>query len=192
MGRWQPNARERLEHAALELFVERGYESTTAAEIAERAGLAKSTFFRHFTDKREVLFGGQDALNGLFADAIAGAPAGATPVEALGAALAAMVEIFVAERHAWAHRRQAVVMGNSDLRERELLKLAALTEAMADALRRRGVPDPAASLAAELGCLAFRNAYTRWADPANDRHFADVARQELDDLMAATATLTGR
>ncbi|MFB4269207.1 TetR/AcrR family transcriptional regulator [Nonomuraea sp. GTA35] len=190
MGRWEPNARERLERAALELFVERGYDSTTAAEIAERAGLAKSSFFRHFTDKREVLFGGQDVLNRLFADAIAGAPDGATPIQALGAALEAMADVFTADRHAWAHQRQAIVTSHDDLRERELLKLAALSGRMADALRERGVPDPAASLAAELGCLAFRNAYARWADPANEQGFADLARRELDDLRAATATLT--
>ncbi|WP_043619625.1 TetR/AcrR family transcriptional regulator [Nonomuraea candida] len=190
MARWEPNARERLERAALDLFVERGYESTTAAEIAERAGLAKSTFFRHFADKREVLFGSQDRLNGVFAEAITGAPGTAAPIEALGAALEAVATFFGRERHAWAHRRRAVVESSADLRERELLKLAALTAAMAGALRGRGVPDPAASLAAELGCLAFRNAYARWAEPANEREFADLARQELADLAAATATLT--
>ncbi|TYB60657.1 TetR family transcriptional regulator [Nonomuraea sp. PA05] len=190
MARWEPNARERLERAALELFVERGYDSTTAAEIAERAGLAKSSFFRHFSDKREVLFGGQDVLNRLFADAIASAPAEATPIEALGAGLEALASVFNTERHGWARQRQAIVVSHDDLRERELLKMAALTASMADALRERGVPDPAASLAAEVGCLALRNAYTRWVDPANDQGFAALARQSLHDLKTATAALT--
>ena len=69
MARWEPNARERLERAALALFTERGFDATTVAEIADRAGLTKSTFFRHFADKREVLFGGQDLLVQLFSDA---------------------------------------------------------------------------------------------------------------------------
>lgn len=189
MGRWEPNARGRLERSALELFVERGYESTTVAEIAERAGLAKSTFFRHFTHKREVLFGGRDAMSHLIAGAISGTPDSATPIAAVGAALDAMAAGFPQERRPWVRQRQMVIAGNSDLRERELLKRAALAEAMADALRERGVPDPTASLAAELGTLALRNALDRWADPADRQDFADVARQELDGLRAATAAL---
>jgi AcrR family transcriptional regulator len=189
MGRWEPNARERLQRSALELFLQQGYERTTAAEIAERAGLTKSTFFRHFTDKQEVLFWGQDALIRLFVDAITGAPGSVTPIDALGAALDAAATVFRPERRAWAQQRQSVIADNSDLRERELLKRAALAEAMADALRKRGVTDPTASLAAEFGSLAFRNAFARWVDPANQRDFADVAHQELDGLRAATAAL---
>ncbi|MFC5829025.1 TetR/AcrR family transcriptional regulator [Nonomuraea insulae] len=189
MGRWEPNARERLGRSALELFLERGYESTTAAEIAERAGLAKSTFFRHFADKREVLFGGQDRLNRLFIDAVTGVPDSATPLDAVAAALDAVAAAFGPEQRAFVRQRHAVISGNSDLRERELLKLAALTAVMADTLRERGVPDPAASLAAELGSLAFRNAHARWIDPANQQDFPDLARQELNELKAATATL---
>ncbi|MFY1635141.1 TetR/AcrR family transcriptional regulator [Solwaraspora sp. WMMB335] len=189
MGRWQPNARERLQGAALELFLQRGYENTTAAEIAERAGLAKSTFFRHFADKREALFGGQDVLNRMFVDAITGAPESATPIEALRAALLAAATFFGPERRAWAQRRHTVVEANSELRERELLKLAGLTAAIAGALRERGLADPTASLAAEFGGLAFRNTFARWIDPANHLDFADVARQELDGLRAATAAL---
>ncbi|MEV0613742.1 helix-turn-helix domain-containing protein [Nonomuraea sp. NPDC050404] len=189
MGRWEPNARERLERAALELFLQRGYESTTAAEIAERAGLAKSTFFRHFADKREVLFHGQGALNTTFADAVIGAPDSATPIEAIGAVLDAAATIFGPERHELARARQDVIDGHDDLRERELLKLAALTGAITDALRARGVPDPTATIAAEFGLLAFRNAFVRWADPANEREFGAIAHQELDTLRAATAAL---
>ncbi|NEB73710.1 TetR family transcriptional regulator [Streptomyces sp. SID14478] len=191
MGRWEPNARERLAEAAMELFVERGYESATAAEIAQRAGLAKSTFFRHFADKREVLFGGQEVLNTLIADGIAGAPATATPIEALGAALQAASVAFGPERREWVRTRQDIVAGHSDLRERELLKRAALVEVMTRALRARGVPDPAASLVSEIGSIAFRNALERWIAPsAAQPDFAAVAREELDALKAATAALS--
>src|ERR1700684_661610 len=99
MARWQPNARERLERAALALFAEHGYDATTVAEIADRAGLTKSTFFRHFADKREVLFGGPDMLTGLSSDAIRTAPPAATAVGCLAAALQAAAAAFTAERH---------------------------------------------------------------------------------------------
>ena len=74
MGRWEPNARGRLEQAAMELYLERGFDQTTVAEIAERAGLTERTFFRHFADKREVLFAGAGALQELLVSAVAGAP----------------------------------------------------------------------------------------------------------------------
>jgi len=188
MVRWEPNGPERLARAALELFDQRGYENTTVAEIAERAGLTKSTFFRHFTDKREVLFG-RDEMSRLLVDAIAGAPDSATPIEAVGAALDATRKAFDPRRRAWVRQRQAVISGNSELWERELLKRATLTDAMTDALRARGVTDPTASLAAELGGLAMRHTLARWIDPAEERDFADIAHRELAELRAATLTL---
>src|SRR5438270_53533 len=113
MARWEPNARERLERAALALFVEHGYDATTVAEIADRAGLTKSTFFRHFADKREVLFGGQDILAGLFSDAIRAAPPSATTVECLAAALGSAAAAFTPDRHDLAPQRRAVIAANS-------------------------------------------------------------------------------
>src|ERR1700742_4560731 len=107
MARWQPNASERLAVAALDLFAERGYEDTTVIHIAEGAGLTKSTFFRHFADKREVLFGG-DTMTGLLAGGIAAAPVTATPLEAVAHALdAAGREAFTPERREFSARRQA-------------------------------------------------------------------------------------
>src|ERR1700761_9165554 len=120
MPRWEPNARERLERAALALFTERGYDATTVAGIADRAGLTKSSFFRHFADKREVLFGGQDLLTERFTAAIAGAPPAAAPAECLAAALAAAAPFFTPERHDLAAQRRAVIAANSELQEREL------------------------------------------------------------------------
>src|SRR5437764_15351745 len=115
MARWEPNARERLERAALALFAENGYDATTVAQIADRAGLTKSTFFRHFADKREVLFGGQDVLAERFTTAIATAPAAATTIDCLAAALAAAAFAFTAERHDLAPQRRAVIAANSEL-----------------------------------------------------------------------------
>ncbi|MFF4342134.1 helix-turn-helix domain-containing protein [Kitasatospora sp. NPDC001540] len=188
MARWDPNARGRLERAALELFVRQGYDRTTVAEIAERAGLAKSTFFRHFADKREVLSGG-DALTRLLTGAVAAAPPGAGPRQAVEAALAAVgAQAFTPERHGTVRERQQVVAANPELTERELLKHEALATAFADALRERGTPDPAARLAAVLGLLALRAALARWtARPGQD--FTALALAELAALCEAAAAL---
>jgi AcrR family transcriptional regulator len=190
MPRWEPDAAERLVGAALELFVEQGYDDTTVAQIAERAGLTKSTFFRHFPDKREVLFGGQDEFFGLPVQAIAAAPSAAEPLEAVGAGLQALAGVFTAERHPFASTRQGIIAANPELQEREALKRAAFAAAMRRALRRRGVTEPAATLGAELGVLAFRAAFARWADPANEQDFGQLALQALEELQAAGAALT--
>ncbi|WP_410644867.1 TetR/AcrR family transcriptional regulator [Amycolatopsis sp. lyj-346] len=189
MSRWEPNTRERLLDAALDLFAERGYDSVTVAEIAERAGLTKRTFFRHFTDKREVLFAGQEVLSRIFAEAIAEAPSPASPVEAVAAGLTAAAAAFGPQRRDRARQVQSVVAGHRDLRERELLKHATLTAAMAGALRARGVPDPTAGLAAEIGGLAFTTGFTRWVAPGNEREFTELVREALAELVAATAAL---
>lgn len=190
MARWEPNAQERLTQAALELFVDQGYDKTTVAEITERAGLTKRTFFRHFADKREVLFAGQDILLHLFTEAIANAPAAATPLEAVLTALEDAGEVaFTEKRLEFARKRQSVVEANDSLRERELLKRARLTSAMADALRGRGVADLTARLTAEVGNLAFATAFGRWVRPANQRDFATLARETLAELRKAAASL---
>jgi AcrR family transcriptional regulator len=189
MARWEPNARDRLERAALALFVEHGYDATTVAEIADRAGLTKSTFFRHFTDKREVLFGGQDILARMLGDAIRAAAPSATTVECLAAALESVTIAFTPERHDLAPQRRAVIAANSELQERELLKRAHLASAMADALRARGADDTTARLAAEMGMLAFSTAYTRWAAPANRQPLNEIAHAALRDLQARATTL---
>ncbi len=189
MGRWEPNARERLERAALALFAEHGYDATTVAEIADRAGLTKSSFFRHFADKREVLFGGQDMLVKLFTDAIRSASPSATTASCLAAALEASAAAFTAERHDLAEQRRAVIGANPELRERELLKRARLSSAMADALRARGADETTARLAAEVGVLAFSTAYARWATPDNREPFAEIAQAALRDLQARATAL---
>jgi AcrR family transcriptional regulator len=186
MPRWEPNGRQRLSRAALELFAEQGYESTTVAEITERAGMASSTFFRHFGDKREVLFIGQDILSKLFADGVAAAPASATPLEAVAAGLDAAAAGFPAELQDLAPQRAAVIAATPQLQERETLKSAGFAAAMAGALRERGVADPVAAIAAELGLLAYKAAQVRWAAPGNQRPLRELARAELQALQAAT------
>ena len=192
MARWEPNARERLERAALALFTEHGFDATTVAEIADRAGLTKSTFFRHFADKREVLFGGQDMLVQLFGDAIRSAPAAATAAECLAAALEAAAVAFTPERHDLAPQRRAVIAANSELQERELLKRARLASAMTEALRARGAGEATARQAAEVGVLAFSTAYARWAAPDNLLPFAEIANAALQELQTSAAGLAGR
>jgi AcrR family transcriptional regulator len=186
MSRWEPNARGRLEQAALELFVERGFEQTTVAEIAQRAGLTERTFFRYFADKREVLFAGAGALQELLVLAVAQAPGSATPLDAVVGALEAAAPMF-AERGDYPSQRQAVIAANAELQERELIKLAALAAALARALRERGTPDPAASLAAEAGIAVFRIAFERWTADDCQPDLAKLIRQSLHELKDVTA-----
>lgn len=181
MSRWEPDARGRLERAALELYAERGFEQTTVAEIAERAGLTERTFFRYFADKREVLFGGEQVLQNLFVDALAAASADATACVAVASGLDAVGKMF-AGRHADARRRQAVVNANTALRERELIKLSALTTAVAAALRDRGVAPPAADLAAETGVAVFKVAFARWIAAERETDLRALMREVLDEL----------
>ncbi len=186
MSRWEPNARGRLEQAALDLYQERGFEQTTAAEIAERACLTERTFFRYFADKREVLFGGQDMLREIYVSTIASAPDSAAPIDAVAAALEAAAPVF-RERHELARQRQTVIAANPGLQERELLKRASFASAMADALRKRGVTDPAARLAAEVGVIAFKTAYARWVSEPDEQDLSRLIRESLDQLQGIIA-----
>jgi AcrR family transcriptional regulator len=186
MGRWEPNASGRLREAAMELYVERGYEQTTVAEIAARAGLTARTFFRHFADKREVLFAGSDSLQDLLVSALHGAPGSASAMDAVSAALDAAAAALGAHRE-YSRRRQSVIAANAELRERELIKMASLSAALAEGLRRRGVTEPEASLAAEAGIAVLRVAFERWLGEPDDRGLAPVMRESLDRLRALTA-----
>jgi AcrR family transcriptional regulator len=195
MVRWQPDAELRLQEAALSLYAEQGYDATTVAQIAERAGLTKRTFFRYFADKREVLFRGANELTELFVDATAAAPASATPIEAaLAAGLGAAGEMFAA-RQEFARRRQAIIAANPELQERELIKLSSMAEAIAAALRSRGVSELAASLAAQTAMTIFRVAFERWADQPDPNALPRLIYEALEELQglttAAPAPLTG-
>ncbi|WP_458084846.1 TetR/AcrR family transcriptional regulator [Streptomyces malaysiensis] len=186
MGRWEPNARERLAKVALELYRERGYEQTTVAEIAKRAGLTERTFFRHYADKREVLFDGSGELQELAVSGVVGAPESAAPLDAMAAGLEAASGWFAARRE-HARQRQAVIVANAELRERELIKLASLSAALAGALRGRGVAEPAASLAAEAGMAVFKVAFQRWIAEAEEATLSQLMRESMAELKAVTA-----
>jgi AcrR family transcriptional regulator len=186
MSRWEPNARGRLEQAALELYGERGFEQTTVAEIAERAGLTERTFFRYFADKREVLFAGAVTLQESLVSAVASAPESVPPIDAVAAALEA-AGLLLQQRREYARQRQAVIAANASLQERELIKLAALAAALADALRGRGVTDPAASLTAEAGIAVFKVAFERWVSDTGQQDLPQLMREALDELKAVTA-----
>ena len=201
MGRWEPDARGRLEEAAMELYLARGFEQTTVADIASRAGLTERTFFRHFADKREVLFGGAGVLNALLVDRVASAPSSLCAMDAVASALDAAGAMFEPNR-ARARQRQTVIDANPVLLERELIKLASLATAMAGALRERGVGEPAAALSAEAGVAVFRVAFDRWVRTgsegggsgssagtaaAEDHTFQELLRDSLAQLRAVTA-----
>jgi AcrR family transcriptional regulator len=191
MARWQPGARERLVVAAVDLFTEHGYDGTTVAQIAERAGVTNSTFFRHFPDKREILVAGQESLCRLLAEGIAEAPADASPLEAVAAGLERASSMMGPENRELGPRLKAAVAASTELQERDALKSVGLAAAMTAALVRRGVPEPAAHLAGELGVLAFKRGYAEWSegDRDADDQLAPYAVAALQDLRAATAAL---
>jgi len=192
VSRWAPDARERLETAALDLFVENGYEDTTVAQIADRAGLNRATFFRHFADKREVLFGGEDLLAGLFGDAIRGASPDATLTACLQAALVAADAAMTPQQRAKAAQRVLVVAANTEVQERGLLKHARIAGSISAALRARGADELSARLGAEVGMLAFRIAVERWNASDNDEPFALHAAAALRELQTRAAELSRR
>jgi len=170
----------------MELYIERGFEQTTVAEIAARAGLTARTFFRYFADKREVLFGGSASLQELLVAALEGAPDAASPMEAVAAALDEAAAVLGQGRE-YSRKRQSVIAANAELRERELIKMASLGAALADGLRRRGVADPIASLAAEAGIVVFRVAFGSWVTDPEDQDLSRIMRETLDQLTALRA-----
>jgi AcrR family transcriptional regulator len=192
MARWEAGARERLVLSAVDLFTEQGYDATTVAQIAERAGVTKSTFFRHFPDKRELLVAGQEALSRLLAEGITEAPAGASPLDAVAAGLERASSTMGPMNRELGPRLKAAVAASTELQERDALKSVSLAAAMTSALVARGVPDPVAHLAAELGVLAFKRGYAEWSegDHAADDELAPHALAALTELRAATASLT--
>ena len=185
MGRWQPDARGRLTHAAMDLYAERGFDQTTVAEIAERAGLTERTFFRYFTDKREVLFAGASMLQEALVAALAAAPSSAAPLAQVAAAVHGADEFFT-DRD-FSRQRQAIIATHADLRERELNKMASLSAAFATALRERGVSEPTASLSAEAGIAVFKVSFERWIDEGNQSSFGALVDESFDALRSAAA-----
>jgi AcrR family transcriptional regulator len=177
--------------AAVDLFTEQGYDATTVAQIAERAGVTKSTFFRHFPDKREILVAGQEVLSRLLAEGIAEAPQTASPLEAVAAGLERASSAMGPMNRQLGPRLKAAIAASTELQERDALKSVGLAVAMTNALKARGVPDPTAHLASEMGVLAFKHGYSAWlqADHNTEGGLAPYTAAALEDLRAASASL---
>ena len=187
MPRWQPGARERFEAAALDLFVTQGFEQTTVAGIAAQAGLTERTFYRHFTDKQEVIFGGGERLRSLLTAEVAAAPAAMPALQAVTLAFMHAADAYFAGREPYVRKRQAVIDANPALQERELQKLATLASALELTLRERGVSSRTASLAAESGTSVFKIAFAAWLETGNTLPLSDVIAQTASDLRAIAA-----
>jgi AcrR family transcriptional regulator len=188
MARWEPDARGRLEKAAMELFQERGYIGTTVDDIAARAGLTERTFFRYFADKREVLFSGAKELEEGIVSGIEGAPREASPLEAVVAAFeAAGAQLQDRRDIGFVRARHALVTNHAEVQERELIKLASLALAATKALHARGVPEPSSSLAAEVGIAVFKIGFERWVNERKPRDLAAQIRTVAEALKAIAA-----
>jgi AcrR family transcriptional regulator len=185
MARWEPDARGRLQQAALELYGERGFEQTTVAEIARRAGLTERTFFRYFPDKREVLFDRSKTLEEAFTSAAAAAAPDASELDAVAAGLRAAATLLETERgRDRARARSRIVAANAELQEREMVKMASLAGALAETLEGRGAAEPTAGLTAEIGIAIFRVAFARWVADGNRRDLTELVGDALDELRA--------
>jgi AcrR family transcriptional regulator len=186
VSRWEPNARERLESAALELFVEQGFAETTVPQITARAGLTTRTFFRHFSDKREVLFAGENQVPEIIRAAIAASPPGLDPMELVERGFDDFAAAQFDGRHASLKARQVVVQGDASLIERELQKSASLAEAMRQGFLERGVDDLTATLSAHLCSAVFTVAIQRWL-ASGEQPFAPLLHDTLRQLRAVAA-----
>jgi AcrR family transcriptional regulator len=184
MPRWEAGAESRLARAAYELYFERGFDDVTVAEIAARAGLTKRTFFRHFADKREVLFSGSAAFQESAVAAVISAPDGVAPIDAVISALEA-AGTALTELGEGARQRQRLIDTSLELQEREMIKMADLTTAISDGLERRGVPEATASFTAQAGVAVFKTAFERWVDRKGSVEFAPLVHEALDELRAA-------
>ncbi len=188
MGRWQPDSRGRLQEAALALYAQQGFDQTTAAQIADEAGLTERTFFRHFADKREVLFGGSALLQERIVAGVAGAPAREGPLDAVAQGLDAAAVMLGEFRRDLSRQRQLVIAANPELRERELAKMADYAAAVAAALRQRGVTEPQATLAADAGMTVLRVAMQRWVSGDDGQDLASIMRDSVAELRAVAAS----
>ncbi len=186
MSRWKPDAEGRLMKAAITLFDEQGYDDTTVAQIAEAAGLTKRTFFRYFSDKREVLFNGSEELEHRWLEAVAAAPMDANPLSVVVAGLDPVAEMFV-ERHPFARMRAGIIDANQELQERELIKLQSLAGSIKSALVERGVAHNDAILAAQAGVTVFHVGFARWVQQDDPAAFRRLMDESLEQLRAVTA-----
>ena len=179
MGRWEPDARGRLLRAALDLFSERGYEATTTAQIAERAGLTKTTLFRLFPDKREIVFQAQGALVALVTAGVEEAPAEASAQDLLLAGLRSLASAHTAQHRDIGRTLDPIVASSEELRERAVFKRSAITSAFEQALLRRLGDARLAGVLADLGVRSYYTGYETWVAAGDQRSFTDHVLEEL-------------
>jgi AcrR family transcriptional regulator len=184
VGRWQPDARQRLERAAIELFARQGFAATTVPQIAQEAGLTTRTFFRHFADKREVLFGG-DEIPHLVTRLLADAPASLDPMTLILEGLKAFAGNQFEGRRAELRQRRAIVRSDDGLRERELRKLDAVREAVRDGLVGRGTEIMTAALLADTSVTLLHVTLDEWLNQDGERPLAEIIPEALEALRAA-------
>jgi AcrR family transcriptional regulator len=179
---------ERMQMAALELFAEQGFEKTTVNEIAARAGVTRRTFFRHFSDKREVLFSGSvtDLPETALVEGIACADGDLMPLQMIASAIVGYDWDALSPRPLQ-RKRNAVIMANQELMERELVKYEAIALAFTETLRQRGFDAGVARLAADVGIAIFRSAYDRWLDASEDTGMGQV----IEDVVTTLRTAVG-
>jgi AcrR family transcriptional regulator len=185
MARWQPDARGRLARAAMELYAQRGFDSVTAPEIAERAGMHERSFFRLFPDKREALFAGSELTQQVLTRTIRERPSG-SPLQRVGRAIEAMCEKFQ-EDPTLVRMRESIISANPELTERNLAKHADFVEAMSASLVEQGVAPGSARLAAETGMAVFRTAFGSWIADPGDTDLPTVFRRTFQELRVAVA-----
>jgi AcrR family transcriptional regulator len=184
VSRWQPDASERLKRAALELFAEQGFAATTVPEIAARAGLTTRTFFRHFADKREVLFGGAE-IPALATRLITDAPASLDPLTLVAGGLLTVAETRFEGQREQLRETRAIIRSDDGLRERDLRKRADLSEAIQAGFARRGVPAVTAALLGEVTVTLLYVAVDEWLDTDDGRALYAVITGALGSLRAA-------
>lgn len=195
MARWEPDASGRLLGAAIDLFTERGYDATTAAQIAERAGLTKTTLFRHFADKPEIVFQGQQLFMSLAVDGVAGAPGESAPFHILSAGVFALCTAHGADQRTIGRRLDPILSSSPELQERAVFKRFAITDALYHALAARmGNPRQAAVLA-DVGMRAYYDGFAAWIASTDEVSLSDVVRGELaayESVLLTTTATAGR
>lgn len=192
MGRWQPDARDRLERAALELFAEQGFAATSVPQITHRAGLTTRTFFRHFADKRDVLFAGAEHIPALVAELMAAAPAGLSPMALIEQGLHVLAATAFEGRLDQLRTRRAIIDADESLRERELRKLSVLADVIARGFQNRGVDKLTCLVAARIGVSIFHVAVSRWLDQDGVGPLDGFVGEALGALRSVTTDLTGQ
>jgi len=190
MTRWEPDAEERLRAAAIELFLERGYENVTVAQIAERAGLTRRTFSRYFADKRDVLFAGSEQLPGALADAMRQVDPTLAPFQAMLQALADVSEMLAERVAEHASQRREVIAASPELQERGHAKFAAVAVGLASGLRERGADASAAELFADVGVAIFRRGFDRWAAAPGEATLASRIHEAANQLRDAAENIS--